>query len=38
MIDNIDDNLIAELAKNIKSEKDLTALSKKLLKLTVEKA
>lgn len=38
MIDNIDDNLIAELAKNIKSEKDLAALSKKLLKLTVEKA
>ena len=38
MIDNIDDNLIAELAKNIQSEKDLAALSKKLLKLTVEKA
>lgn len=35
---NIDDNLVSELAKNIKTEEDLAALSKKLLKLTVEKA
>lgn len=35
---NIDPNLINELAKSIKSEKDLAALSKHLLKLTVERA
>lgn len=38
MLDKIDDKLITELAKNIKTEEDLAALSKKLLKLTVEKA
>ena len=35
---DIDPNLINELAKSIKSEKDLAALSKHLLKLTVERA
>jgi putative transposase len=35
---NIDQKLIDELAKSIKSEKDLAALSKHLLKLTVERA
>lgn len=35
---DIDPNLIDELAKSIKSEKDLAALSKHLLKLTVERA
>jgi transposase-like protein len=35
---DIDPNLIKELAKSIKSEKDLAALSKHLLKLTVESA
>lgn len=35
---DIDPNLIEELAKSIKSEKDLAALSKHLLKLTVERA
>ena len=35
---NIDQKLIDELAKSIKTEKDLAALSKHLLKLTVEKA
>tara|TARA_R110001592_G_C13046465_1_gene739751 strand:+ start:38 stop:1246 length:1209 start_codon:yes stop_codon:yes gene_type:complete len=38
MLDKIDDKLVAELAKNIKTEEDLANLSKKLLKLTVEKA
>jgi putative transposase len=38
MLDTIDDNLVTELAKHIKTEEDLAALSKKLLKLTVEKA
>jgi len=38
MLDTIDDNLVAELAKSIRTEEDLAALSKKLLKLTVEKA
>ena len=38
MLNKIDDNLVAELAKHIKSEEDLESLSKKLLKLTVEKA
>ena len=33
---NIDKKLIDELAKSIKTEKDLAALSKHLLKLTVE--
>ena len=35
---DIDPNLVNELAKSIKSEKDLAALSKHLLKLTVERA
>jgi len=35
---DIDPNLINELAKSIKTEKDLAALSKHLLKLTVERA
>ena len=35
---DIDTNLINELAKSIKDEKDLAALSKHLLKLTVERA
>ncbi len=35
---NIDQKLIDELAKSIKSEKDLAALSKHLLKMTVERA
>ena len=35
---NIDRKLINELAKSIKSEKDISALSKQLLKLTVERA
>ena len=35
---NIDPKLIDELAKSIKTEKDLAALSKHLLKLTVERA
>lgn len=35
---DIDPNLINELAKSVKSEKDLAALSKHLLKLTVERA
>jgi len=35
---DIDPNLINELTKHIKSEKDLAALSKHLLKLTVERA
>ena len=35
---DIDDKLVTELAKSIKTEEDLAALSKKLLKLTVEKA
>lgn len=35
---NIDPNLVNELAKSIKTEKDLAALSKHLLKLTVERA
>jgi putative transposase len=35
---DIDPKLIDELAKSIKSEKDLAALSKHLLKLTVERA
>lgn len=35
---DIDPNLINELAKFVKSEKDLAALSKHLLKLTVERA
>lgn len=35
---NISSELIDELAKSIKSEKDLAALSKHLLKLTVERA
>jgi transposase-like protein len=35
---NIDPKLVDELAKSIKSEKDLAALSKYLLKLTVESA
>lgn len=35
---DIDPQLIDELAKSIKSEKDLAALSKHLLKLTVERA
>jgi putative transposase len=34
----IDEKLVAELAKSIKTEKDLAALSKQLLKMTVEKA
>ena len=34
---DIDPKLIDELAKSIKSEKDLAALSKHLLKLTVER-
>jgi putative transposase len=38
MLDTIDDNLVTELAKHIKTEEDLAVLSKKLLKLTVEKA
>lgn len=38
MLNTIDDKLVAELAKSIKTEEDLAALSKKLLKLTVEKA
>ena len=33
---NIDPKLVEELAKSIKTEKDLAALSKHLLKLTVE--
>lgn len=35
---NIDPKLIDELAKSIKTEKDLAALSKHLLKITVERA
>jgi transposase-like protein len=35
---NLDSKLINELAKSIKSEKDISALSKQLLKLTVERA
>lgn len=35
---NIDPKLVDELAKSIKTEKDLAALSKHLLKLTVERA
>ncbi|MGI2299146.1 IS256 family transposase [Candidatus Cardinium hertigii] len=35
---NIDPNLLNELSKSIKSEKDLAILSKQLLKLTVERA
>ncbi len=35
---NIAPELISELAKSIKSEKDISALSKQLLKLTVERA
>lgn len=35
---DIDPKLINELAKSIKSEKDISALSKHLLKLTVERA
>ena len=35
---NLDPKLINELAKSIKSEKDISALSKPLLKLTVERA
>ncbi len=35
---NIDPNLLKELSKSIKSEKDLAILSKQLLKLTVERA
>ena len=35
---DIDPKLIDELAKSIKTEKDLAALSKHLLKLTVERA
>jgi len=35
---NIDPKLVEELAKSIKTEKDLAALSKHLLKLTVERA
>lgn len=35
---NLDQKLIDELAKSIKSEKDLAALSKHLLKMTVERA
>jgi putative transposase len=35
---NIDPKLIEELAKSIKTEKDLTELSKHLLKMTVERA
>lgn len=35
---NIDPKLVEELAKCVKSEKDLAALSKHLLKLTVERA
>lgn len=35
---DIDLKLIDELAKSIKSQKDLAALSKHLLKLTVERA
>lgn len=38
MLNTIDDKLVTELAKHIKTEEDLAALSKKLLKLTVEKA
>ena len=38
MLNTIDDKLVAELAKSVKTEEDLAALSKKLLKLTVEKA
>lgn len=35
---NVDSKLINELAKSIKTEKDLAVLSKHLLKLTVERA
>ena len=35
---NIDPKLIEELAKSVKTEKDLAALSKHLLKMTVERA
>ncbi len=35
---HIDPNLLKELSKSIKSEKDLAILSKQLLKLTVERA
>lgn len=35
---NIDPNLLNELSKSIKNEKDLAILSKQLLKLTVEHA
>jgi len=38
MTDTINEELVTELAKHIKTEEDLAALSKKLLKLTVEKA
>jgi len=35
---NIDPKLIEELAKSLKTEKDLAELSKHLLKMTVERA
>lgn len=38
MLNTISDEFVTELAKHIKTEADLAALSKKLLKLTVEKA
>jgi putative transposase len=38
MSDTIDQNLVNELAKSIKTEEDLSNLSKMLLKLTVERA
>lgn len=35
---NIDPNLIEQLAKSVKTEKDLAELNKHLLKMTVERA